>query len=335
MSFSRISFDLTTACNLSCVHCMRKHNTEPNHLSVDIIEKVISQSKRYATDTIVFTGGEPTLHPAFIEVVDMVVKNGLKYFFVTNGTNLSALRKIFEKPERVKAIDAISLSLDGATEETCDAIRGQGVYRKVMKATAFLKQNGKPFGYKLSFNKLNAKEIDKYIIDAMKLGASYIEFSHMHPTPDLVKGDLILPRSQWINCDHQVLNWIKMSKMSITLCAGGYIKYPFYQCSSMQMNDAHVDSKGNLCLCCVLPYMKSADPRGDRATIGNLAEMDLWDANKKLISVIAGLNQSKLKKIANNTFKEIDHYPCMHCFKYFRKLDWLKDLDPNNEWLCE
>jgi len=336
MSFTRISFDITSACNLKCAHCLREDRKEATYLPIEIFEKALTQSKKYGMYATVFTGGEPLIHPEFIEMVDMVAKHGIFYHIVTNGVRTDMLAKLVEDKGRLKTLQSISMSLDGATEETNDRVRGKGVYRKVMASTAYLKAKGIKFGYKLSINTLNVGELEKFVMDSAKLGAGYMEFSQMHPTPELVKQGLILPRARWNEVDRIVRSLAQIVKVPIIKCAGDFSPFSFYQCSSLQMADVHVDCHGNVCVCCILPYYSGGDNEKDKSVIaGNLAEVDLWDAHKRLVAIIARLNQSKIKKIATGDFSEIDHYPCIYCMKYFNKLDWLKEVDPDNEWIAE
>ncbi len=335
MSFTRISFDVTSACNLSCKHCLRLDRHNPTHLPVDVFEKAIEQCGRYGTRSVIFTGGEPFMHPRILEMVDIVARNKLHYYIVTNGVKKERLAELIKDKERKKCLTGISLSIEGATEQTNDKIRGEGVYRKVMATTAFLKSNEVSVAWKMSVNKLNVHEVEQIAVEAVKMGAETVEYSHMHPTPDLVRNDMILPREKWRDVDHQVMRLSRMLKLHVVMCAGGYSPLAFYQCSSMQMGDAHVDCHGNLAVCCILPYFTAGDGNDNNVIGGNLAEMDLWDAHKRLVSIIAGLNQGKIRKIKEGTFGEIDYYPCMYCLRYFNKLKWLKELAPDNEWVCE
>ncbi len=334
MSFTRLSFDVTNVCNLNCAHCLRLDREEVSHLPMEIFEKALNQSQRYGTKVVIFTGGEPFLHPQLTDMVDMLVKAGVKYYIVTNGIRTDKVAKLMENEGRRKHLMSISISLEGSTEEINDRIRGKGVYRKVMATTAYLKSRGIPFGYKLSVNKFNVNDLEKFTLDAVKLGVDYVEFSHIHPTPGLIEHGLMLPRARWNEVTGEILRLSKIVKLNIVHCAGAYSPWSFYQCASMQMTDIHIDCRGNLCVCCILPYYTSGDEEKDKLVLaGNLAEMDLWDAHKRLVAIIARLNQSKIRKIAEGTFSESDHYPCIYCLKYFDKLNWIKELDPGNEWI--
>ena len=127
-----ILIELTNHCNRSCKHCLDGRHGADGFLKVDIIEKVLQSAHSHGYKDISFTGGEPALHPGFIEIITTVCEAGYNFGFVTNGWNFI---EIYEKlrPYRDR-LTGITFSLDGAREETHDRIRGKGSYRRVMQA---------------------------------------------------------------------------------------------------------------------------------------------------------------------------------------------------------
>ena len=73
MKNTHIVFELTNNCNLRCFHCMRDKSASPGYLPLEIIEKVLRESKLVNNiDIVSFTGGEPTLHPQLSEILKIV-----------------------------------------------------------------------------------------------------------------------------------------------------------------------------------------------------------------------------------------------------------------------
>ncbi len=74
-SHRRIIIDITAACNLGCVNCNRSCGPDqapaPEHMTVDQVERFIEESRQQNRhwDMIQIEGGEPTLHPHFLEIV--------------------------------------------------------------------------------------------------------------------------------------------------------------------------------------------------------------------------------------------------------------------------
>lgn len=106
---------------------------------------------------IILSGGEPLLHPNFINVCDTIRKLNGRITLSTNGVLIPKYIHIFHKN------DAIQVSVDG-NEKIHDYIRGEGSYQKAVKALNLLDENGINHGIGFTLNKLNMKCVD-YIID--------------------------------------------------------------------------------------------------------------------------------------------------------------------------
>ena len=131
VSFSRnttnVFFHILTQCNLSCRHCYINPAQQGDQiLSIDAICKWLEAFITPGNHpNLILLGGEPTLHPQLAMAVKAA--RGLGYGSITIDTNGYLFHGILDKvsPEDV---DYFSFSLDGATKETNDAIRGKGCY---------------------------------------------------------------------------------------------------------------------------------------------------------------------------------------------------------------
>src|SRR3712207_9549528 len=68
----RLSVELANICNLHCSYCFRAddnlYSPHAEFFPLELLRRVISEARTAANITrINFTGGEPTLHPAFAE----------------------------------------------------------------------------------------------------------------------------------------------------------------------------------------------------------------------------------------------------------------------------
>lgn len=107
-------FELTDACNLSCLHC--GSNASPqnkNYLSYKDVKNVLDQvASAFSPQSIMicFSGGEPLLHPQFFEMVAYAKKIGFSCGITTNGTLIDSVvaRKMVES-----GLDSVTFSLDG------------------------------------------------------------------------------------------------------------------------------------------------------------------------------------------------------------------------------
>jgi len=111
-----MTIELTNRCNLKCIHCFDDRHGADGDLGIYIVEAVLRSAGANGFDHLSFTGGEPTLHPEFEGILEMVYKAGYRFGLVSNGWNFS---KIYEAllPYRDR-LSGITFSLDGASEET-------------------------------------------------------------------------------------------------------------------------------------------------------------------------------------------------------------------------
>lgn len=138
---SNLFFHILTKCNLSCTHCyINKKQHGDKTLDIETIKDWLAlfaekQGKNPAASgsqsiNVIFLGGEPTMHRDLPLAVKEAKRLGFKS--ITIDTNGYLFHDILNRisPDEV---DFISFSLDGATRETNDAIRGSGCYDTCLK----------------------------------------------------------------------------------------------------------------------------------------------------------------------------------------------------------
>ena len=86
-----------------------------------------------------FLGGEPTLRPDLLDLINYATSQGLCVTMTSNGTLIS--KNLAESLIRA-GTEQISISIDGSTPESNDAIRGSGTFDRAIKGLRLL-QNAK------------------------------------------------------------------------------------------------------------------------------------------------------------------------------------------------
>jgi mycofactocin biosynthetic radical S-adenosylmethionine protein MftC len=135
-----LTWELTYACNLACVHCLSSSGRrDPRELSTAELLEVVDDLAAMRVFYVNIGGGEPLLRPDFFDVIAYAVEHRVGVKFSTNGTRLSAA-----KAELLASMDYVDvqISLDGSTATTNDAIRGQGTYTAALAAMENLAQAG-------------------------------------------------------------------------------------------------------------------------------------------------------------------------------------------------
>ena len=124
---TNLFFHILTQCNLKCRHCYinpEQHGT--NSLSLATITAWLEAfSQDSNLKNLIFLGGEPTLHPDLPAAVKHARKLG--FASITIDTNGYLFGDILNKLTP-KEVDYFSFSLDGASQQTNDRLRGEGSF---------------------------------------------------------------------------------------------------------------------------------------------------------------------------------------------------------------
>ena len=125
-----------TLCNIACTHCFISSSpTNRSHamLSLADVERRLAEARELGVREYYFTGGEPFLNRDMLPILEATLRQG-PATVLTNGMLLKPdvcrrLRELFDASEH--SLD-LRVSLDGFDRESHDAIRGEGVWDKVM-----------------------------------------------------------------------------------------------------------------------------------------------------------------------------------------------------------
>jgi mycofactocin radical SAM maturase len=135
-----LTWELTYACNLACLHCLSSSGRrDPRELSTAECKAVIDELERMQVFYVNIGGGEPTVRSDFWELVDYATAHKVGVKFSTNGVKIDAA-----VAARLAASDYVDvqISLDGATAEVNDAVRGEGSFDMAVRALGHLRDAG-------------------------------------------------------------------------------------------------------------------------------------------------------------------------------------------------
>ncbi|HEX3121196.1 MAG TPA: radical SAM protein [Candidatus Acidoferrum sp.] len=131
-----VTFYVTHKCNLDCSYCTQK---EPEVFSSELPTagtlKVLAKIRR-ETDSIVITGGEPTLRADIETIVEAArFKNKFRsVLLITNGTLLD------RKPKILDGVTGLVVSLDALQADPTNALSKPAALPKVMENLQFAKE---------------------------------------------------------------------------------------------------------------------------------------------------------------------------------------------------
>ena len=131
-------FAITSQCNCKCYMC-DMHRREPQRISLEDAKKVLDFLAQNKFLIAYFTGGEPTLHPNVVEIVEYANRLGLVATMTTNGT---VSREMLLKLKDA-GLYLISVSLDHWDADVCEKIRNhKDIFAKQVSTMKYLNEIG-------------------------------------------------------------------------------------------------------------------------------------------------------------------------------------------------
>jgi len=303
----RVGCEITSACNARCMHCYASFSPDSDELTTEEWKRIIDQLHGLHVFGVSFTGGEPLLRSDVEDIVLYAHEKGMRATLATNGSLLTK-----ERIERLKkaGIDAIMLSLDGATPEVHDRFRGiDGLFEKVISTIEYLVKEGIDIGILTTISRLNIQEIPAIMGLVDKLGAPRLALMRFIMAGRAVENKLLEPSPhEYIELLTRIYEKEKELKTTSLL----YPDLPaiFYDKSIGLDHYENLKVKGaiELCgagitTCAISPTgdVKPCDLSGD-VSMGNLREVplkDIWD------------NSEVFKKL--RTLGKKDQKPCNAC----------------------
>jgi MoaA/NifB/PqqE/SkfB family radical SAM enzyme len=126
----RLGIEVTTLCNIDCLHCFVRAGTlNPESLSLDLVKQIVAEGYRVGYRHLHITGGEPLLWKGLFEALDCAFDSGyISVFLNTNGTFLT--EDVTHALARYNGL-SISVSLEG-TPALHEYLRGKHSYTRTL-----------------------------------------------------------------------------------------------------------------------------------------------------------------------------------------------------------
>jgi mycofactocin biosynthetic radical S-adenosylmethionine protein MftC len=175
-----LTWELTYGCNLACVHCLSSSGRrDPKELSTVESKALLDDLSRIGVFYVNVGGGEPMLRPDFFELLEHAVSVSVGVKFSTNGTFVST--KAARRLATMDYVD-VQVSLDGASPETNDPVRGAGSFDAAVTAMQRLADAGfRRVKVSSVVTRLNAAELAQLLELAEACGAE-LRLTRLRPS---------------------------------------------------------------------------------------------------------------------------------------------------------
>ena len=175
-----LTWELTYACNLACVHCLSSSGRrDPRELTTAECLRVIDDLAAMQVFYVNIGGGEPTVRPDFYDLVDHAVARKVGVKFSTNGVRIGPA-----EARRLADTDYldVQISIDGADAVTNDAVRGDGSFATARRAMDNLAAAGfGPFKISVVMTRHNVDQLDGFRAIADSYGAQ-LRITRLRPS---------------------------------------------------------------------------------------------------------------------------------------------------------
>ncbi len=169
----KIYIRLNQVCNLSCSFCLI--NEKSQELSTEQLKKVLKTLQLNGVKKVKLTGGEPTLHTGFIEIVKYSIDLGLEPVIYSN---LYISENIIEQLKKYHI--SVSTSIHG-DEKFHDSITCEGAYKKTYTNILKLIAANIPVTIHMVIMNKNYDLAEVVIQDAIRSGVEKVTFQTLIP----------------------------------------------------------------------------------------------------------------------------------------------------------
>lgn len=175
MNVKTVYTEITNQCNLNCRTCYNRSglNHEVKEVPKAQLEMILNLFLPFGLSRFLLSGGEPTLHSEFEQILDLIDKYPqISFGIVTNGTN--------HNPKLIEYLNTrpnftLQISLDGSNEEQNSKTRGPGNFQKALEFAKKVQRNPSNPLLKMVVSQSNYTDIE----DFYKLAVS------LHFTPEI------------------------------------------------------------------------------------------------------------------------------------------------------
>lgn len=185
-------WELTTQCNLHCVHCASSCIApREDELGQKQIMQLAEQVADIGVRWVSLTGGEILMTDCWQQVASYLESRSVKVHMITNGTLITP--DIVEKMCAAK-VSMVSVSLDG-TQNIHDMIRKQGSYDKSCNGLRLMKDKGIRTGCITSVMKENLPVLEEMKRQLLMLGVECWQLQTAFPEGNMrsIAGSMLEP----------------------------------------------------------------------------------------------------------------------------------------------
>ena len=254
--------EMTTSCNLHCVHCYNRRMPDDILIAEKGIYKkafrLLEHLIRFTTvKRITFTGGEPCLGERFLELVLHVKLKGKSVTIITNGNGPS---DVYRQLAKMK-VDRMQFSIHSSQADIHDRITGvTGSWEKAVGNMKFMLENDIPVTPVFVITSLNYRDaaaairffyqmgINNVMVNRYNIGGEGLKHPHLSATAPQLRETF--RQLEHYAENHSIRIFSGVCTPFCLLNPGDYPHIRFGACATdVYQRPLTIDLDGNLRLC--------------------------------------------------------------------------------------
>ncbi|MHC4845025.1 MAG: radical SAM protein [Planctomycetota bacterium] len=198
----------TSRCNIRCEFCINQWDAAPDgsnrpHMKAEHVQQIVREVFPYIRKLALSVSGEPLYDPHFQLLLDEARRHGVFVEFTTNAMLVSRpgmLDRILD------GVGRVNISMDGATKETFERLRGGAKFDKVCANVKALtdgrKQRGQPtpeYNLRYILMKDSIHELPRMVELTHELGVDHLYTNHLQVFMDELKDQSLVYHRELCN----------------------------------------------------------------------------------------------------------------------------------------
>jgi radical SAM protein with 4Fe4S-binding SPASM domain len=289
---------ITDRCNLRCTHCYQEDYSGSNELDFDglkwIADEIIKTLAKWGKKgDIAITGGEPLLKEEVFPLIGYLESSDhiASIDILSNGTLINP--SIVKQVRELNKVRCVQISLDGASPESNDTIRGKGSFERALSGISLLRKYGISVNIMFTLQRRNMRDIPSIIDLAVAEGISSLTIERFVPTGTgaKIRNELLSPEEI-----KRVFSYIseraeqEINKGGLTSISRSRPLWVMCNRSSLGVDATSNDTAGGICSIgldglCILPDATVLACRRLPIPIGNLKNdslLKIWHTSELL-----------------------------------------------------
>jgi SynChlorMet cassette radical SAM/SPASM protein ScmE len=155
-----LSLEITSRCNLRCRYCYFFNNPVIEYRDLSTAEWLafFDELGSLGVMTVTLAGGEPFIREDLRELVGGIVRNKMRFSFLSNGSLITDEMAAFLAG--TGRCEYVQVSVDGSTAEVHDSCRGKGAFEGAIRGIRILQRHGIFVAVRVTIHRGNVHDLE-------------------------------------------------------------------------------------------------------------------------------------------------------------------------------